>query len=1094
MAKSTGQWAGAIIGAIAGFFTGGTTWYATLASMASGAATGSAIGGMIDPPKGPNMFGPRLSDLSQQTSTYGVIVPRIYGTSALAGNVFWIENNSLKEVSEEETQGGKGGGGSDVTTYAYFSTFALGLCHGPVDDIRRIWANGRLIYDGGTSDYETALASKETAAGIRFYYGDDTQLPDSRMQATLGVDDTPAFRGLCYIVFEDFALKEYGNTLMGVNFKVEVVKDATYSSVQLSNDVHETLPAYQFWAGNEYPQAIAGRSRSTRWLVGRFTNDMLVYELQPNNPTPVIYGVSFSGGTATVRINRLDTILCGTNVLNWGNNTFDYFYTFDGSNWIAFPPSGYSNDDVRVICEVGGYILAIRYHNFLPVDQRFRIYGSDGFYYEIPGGLSSSDLFLSHNGNSNQFIICSHWGDICKYDGGVLTKTTVSLPSGALTAIVDSYMESGVVYRVFLASPNDQAHFAWDSFDFLTLSPIDSGQFVVPSRSTTYSLMYANLSLTHFSGNFITTIGQIVANNGYGNKYGVAQQTFLKNIVVTPSVPLSSIIESECLMSPDLSSGDIDLTSVTDNVLGYRISSIGAIRAALEPLQSVWPFDVIQSGYKIKFKRRASSSSIATIDINEFDARPFSDKKGNRLVTSREMTSQLPWRVALKYMDIDREYDIGEQYAERLNTGSVNQTSIDPPIVLSSQDARRAVEVLLYLYWMERSPVTFSLPPSYGHLEPGDIITIPYESDAIDVRLVDVDQESTGVIRCSARPHIASTYTSTATTDSGVAATSLISTRGGTNFEMLDMPVLIDDNSLTGYVIAIGRYSNAWPGGSVFRSTDSGQSYSSVATSALPVTMGYATTKIVAPLSYGLIDTVSSLNVQFYVDSVSSVTELQMFSGANHFAYGADGRWEIIAAQNCVLQVDGTYTLTNLLRGRFGTESNTGSHVIGDRVIMLSKSRLQFIQASLNQIGSSYLFNAATTGNLLDEYSAKSFAYRGVNLKPLSPVYINGDRHPSTNDWNLTWVRRSRIGSEWRDGVDVPLGEAQEAYDVEIYSNGTYATLKRTISGLTSASAAYSSAQQVTDFGANQSTLYIKIYQLSDSVGRGFPLTTSITR
>jgi hypothetical protein len=41
---------------------------------------------------------------------------------------------------------------------------------------------------------------------------------------------------------------------------------------------------------------------------------------------------------------------------------------------------------------------------------------------------------------------------------------------------------------------------------------------------------------------------------------------------------------------------------------------------------------------------------------------------------------------------------------------------------------------------------------------------------------------------------------------------------------------------------------------------------------------------------------------------------------------------------------------------------------------------------------------------------------------------------------------------------------------------------------------AYTSAQQVTDFGSNQAKLYVKVYQLTEHVGRGKPLTTSITR
>jgi hypothetical protein len=47
--------------------------------------------------------------------------------------------------------------------------------------------------------------------------------------------------------------------------------------------------------------------------------------------------------------------------------------------------------------------------------------------------------------------------------------------------------------------------------------------------------------------------------------------------------------------------------------------------------------------------------------------------------------------------------------------------------------------------------------------------------------------------------------------------------------------------------------------------------------------------------------------------------------------------------------------------------------------------------------------------------------------------------------------------------------------------------VKRTITGLTTNSYQYTSAQQTTDFGGNQTTVYGRVYQNSASVGRGFP-------
>lgn len=89
--SSTGQIIGTVVGAIVGFFV-------PVVGVALGAAIGGAIGSAIDPPSGPKIEGPRLSDLKQQTSSYGQVIPRVYGTMAIHGNVFWIKGNKLDEV------------------------------------------------------------------------------------------------------------------------------------------------------------------------------------------------------------------------------------------------------------------------------------------------------------------------------------------------------------------------------------------------------------------------------------------------------------------------------------------------------------------------------------------------------------------------------------------------------------------------------------------------------------------------------------------------------------------------------------------------------------------------------------------------------------------------------------------------------------------------------------------------------------------------------------------------------------------------------------------------------------------------------------
>ena len=108
-------------------------------------------------------------------------------------------------------------------------------------------------------------------------------------------------------------------------------------------------------------------------------------------------------------------------------------------------------------------------------------------------------------------------------------------------------------------------------------------------------------------------------------------------------------------------------------------------------------------------------------------------------------------------------------------------------------------------------------------------------------------------------------------------------------------------------------------------------------------------------------------------------------------------------------------------------------------------------------------------------------------------MYLNGNIDQVSEDWAISWVRRTRVGGEWRDYVDAALGETSEAYEVEIW-NSSYTTLKRTITGVTTEWIPYTAAHQISDFGTKQSTLYLKIFQISSVVGRGYPLVQSISR
>jgi len=114
-----------------------------------------------------------------------------------------------------------------------YGTFAIGLGMGPCFAVGKIWAAEQLIYNLMTDakahiDADGVLHGFGKIVGVDFsfemYPGTPTQPICHRMEIDLGEANTPRFPGLCYIVFKDFPLMSFGNTLQATMFKIEVLK------------------------------------------------------------------------------------------------------------------------------------------------------------------------------------------------------------------------------------------------------------------------------------------------------------------------------------------------------------------------------------------------------------------------------------------------------------------------------------------------------------------------------------------------------------------------------------------------------------------------------------------------------------------------------------------------------------------------------------------------------------------------------------------------------------------------------------------------------------------------------------------------------
>jgi hypothetical protein len=989
--------------------------------------------------------GPRLSDLSVQTSTYGADIPRVYGTISIMGNVMQLENNRLKETVRKKKSGGKGGGGSSepTQTYSYSATFQLGLCEGPIAGVRRIWCGDKLIYNAGSNDLETVISSNKAAEGWRLYLGTDDQMPDPRYEAEYGAGNVSAHRGLAYISFYDFQLSDYSNTLQGAQFKVEIVSlqstrlllidEVAYSYAEYTSNI--SFPARTNYIDVQVVQFYVPLTASP-------VNSAFCNEVRTNSIIPAgVISSTGSGNPPNYKTDVRGEFVASKSVFFSGGGSFSGpdghiqrrnnfvvgFSVFSGR--IYYKPLGsvpeYSISDASVkavALEIDGSIYAVRDSSITK--------------YELVSGVivQTESWVVSLNLSSAGY--CRAW-----VDGGVL------------------YVRGGQVSSYLY------------SFDPRDGSVILYG--VLPALSSSY-----------YSFGFHVEDGVVVDAAQTTDPKTLKVRRFILSFPDNQSEQLSSIISDECALSGIISSSDLDVSLVTQDVLGYRVSG-GSLRGSLEPLQRAFHFDVRSRGYKIQFLPR-SQSSLLTIpesdlaaSVGEIDEQIF--KQG------REMDTQLPASAVVKYLDASREYAIAEQRSGRLNTEAVGKVEIDLPVVLGPNEASGIAEVLNFLPWLERTVFNFTLPPKYLALEPSDVVTVPIAGSIYELRLTEKNESQNGIIECTAVPSRAALYDSSASGGSGVPPSGIIGLSGESLFIPLDIPVIDESTqNATGIVGVMTGYTSGWPGGILVSSNNGGQTWSDIQAFTGKGAIGVAINAL--PSSNCTLIDRRTLSIGLISGEFESLTIENMLAGSNYAAYGVAGRWEIVRFQNSAQQVDGRYLLSGFVRGEKGTEWATGLHVAGDYFILLDDPDNAFIGLSIESIQSERLYRAVTSGRSLDESLDIKFTYRGVNLECLSPVYARGLRDGSSN-FSGSFTRRSRLSSSWwTTGVQAPVGEASEKYEIDVMSG---ASVVRTIS-TASTSFSYSAANQTADFGSAQSSITFRIYQLSELVGRGYPLETTL--
>lgn len=1101
---------------------------ATLALSLGGALAGSLIGGPIGGPIGGRVGflagqflggtffgngddrraeGPRLTDLTVTSSAYGRPIPIVYGRFRVGGNVVW--SPGLKEHREEERVGGKGGAPSQTTvTFRYTADFRVALCEGPIAAILRIWADGKLIADFTAP--APILSGKIRRENVRLYLGGEDQEADPAEQADRGIDDTPAYRGQAGIVFDDLPLEDFGNRIPQITAEVAARAAAQFPAVAIAAFGFPVTQLATWSADRRLLYTLSTSGAATKW--------------DAVNKRQLI-GTTVTGGE--VFCPRLDSL---------GN-----LYTGDGAgraikydpDWrqLGISPNAMSQDFLelavagrpgaeRLIAQgqgdrvgtfaartlellnevsladfmppVSGGYFAFSNHHGMAVDGEGFVWtlvvdSVNGYLFKIDPGIGSvlerhvltgknDARFLGYDAATNSLIT---------EDNNATGLLRFSLGSLTVDAALEITLEATVDNRAqYTAGPVNGRLWLQKS---LVAYEIDTVAFdlVRSVSATSFSGVPAVQQMVYDAVNHALIWNQLTPQR--------LHWTFLDR-ETGQTVPLRDVVE-DISARVGLGVGDLDTAGLSDNLVGYVVSDRMAGRAAIEPLAAAYFFDVREEDFKVDFVPRGGPP-LATIPVDDVAARD--DRQTATvpaLMEQRIQEIELPRRIDMTYADPNTDFQTGSQVFQRTQESieSRKQITVNVPIALSTAEAAARVEQMGYQMWRARTPYELTVSRKHMAFSPGDVVRVAVEDLIVTLRIERVILRANGVLAISGVSEDAAVYSSAAAgADAlGVPAQSVVTAAPSVAY-LLDTPLLRDaDEGLGIYVAAGAMGSEPWPGAALYKSTD-GSDFSTPVTF-VPAARNAGHGRAETALTDGTTavwDRESSVVIRLFRGSLVSATERAVLDGANALLLGD----EVLQFANATPNADGSVTLDTFLRGRRGTEWATAAHSVGERVVLLSALTLTRVELPDSDLHAERFYKTVTVGGRLSEAPIGSLTFRGRALMPYAPVAISGTRASAPADWTVTWMRRTRLGGSWRDGADVPLGEELEAYELDILDGGAVVRTLTSVfspggSGVSPAvrQAVYTAGDQISDFGAEQTSLSLRIYQLSATIGRGFP-------
>lgn len=1138
-------------------------------------------------------------------SFYGTPIPVGFGKRAVVGVPLWKGDEVLSGTTEDdfkrEVDFAVGFGKSGVPSGDLVRT-----------DVIRLWMNGILVMDRTTE--EGINASQDIDFTI--HTGSETQLPDPLISAKEGVGQTPAFRGMVYIVFKKFPLHRF------VIDRIPIVRAELVDIIDPLSLVHE----FDRLAGA--PDDTGGsagtpHSATADWKLGR----LFTFDRSATNPHILTYDIATNRMLASVPIlddfgDPLDDIIFGTGSNSHGPIYDPYYgrmlmFTDEGSSYSLHavdPWTGrvlYSianvldttdvpsvmtivratapGDLAKLYVAVGGLINYWSIYSYdsqsfslIHADARFDFVAGDRIQGMAPGEkLDEDDTARSV-------------GDFASFSGKAVFYATTER---YVYRIVLSLGEPIAVERIWTRPNNgDPANHGIRGFlvdkdraeviifyDMDTgtdrfianvragnayLSEEGNGALVVDKEGSTTALfedvaipatpdfrgIYASADITFGTFGFQGALGSfhiVELRTGEVKTYGFDSYKFTNDLASGPftmlvpnddglwygtggffigydysgdfdwsriyvnraetdRVPLASVLTWFCQYA-GYDVADITVTGIDELVTGSLILQRVNLWALMGDTRTLFAFDIYESENKIKITRKVRGLSFAvdwTVPetelawINSQGEQVSEDDKA--FVTQRGVLEDPPGLIELLFIDDSLEYVVNmvsfkrtKFPVETVESDRVQQLAV--PIIMTGSEALSYLARAMFDMWSQNVARAFRLGPKYMRMEPSDIVQTTVGSFTHVMKVIEGTLNADGSISLAATT-FESEEIPVIEADGPVVPEQTVQGVSYADLFILDVPPFLysvaeafDADTLLFTNAIVSHGSNPWLGGELWSAWEGAGALIERYTNTTDGFHGIATTPIVDTGMPQTMDFEASLLVTVISGSIATITMDALLAGGNRLYYGATGRWEAIAPMTVTDNLDGTFTLTDIVRGLRGTEGAMGLHQTGDRIIAVAGGHIVHTQFPISSFGGNVRAAGVGVNEDVSDVAAQIWVANANSRKPLAPWELSATLDGS--DIDFAWLRRSRAVTDfwtWNVPDDVDSIDGEE-YEIDIYDTDEV-TILRTIISLTSPAYTYLNADIITDFGAIPASIHIAVYQISANPGirRGFPNKNTI--